>query len=132
MASTRAVPQNFICCLTLDILKDPVSTPRGFVFERQAIVEWLSRGERSCPLTREPLEEWELTDNVLLLDEILRWKKLNGIADVRNDYQVSTLDMTDISTTAKKKVMASPHLSRVRERILKQREIQFRAHLNKV
>ncbi|CAB9496318.1 Putative E3 ubiquitin-protein ligase LIN [Seminavis robusta] len=124
-------PSEYICCLTLDLLSDPVSTPRGFVFERKAIIEWLKRGERSCPLTREPLEEWELVNNTELLEEILKWKKANRIADIRIDsFEDFSSDRRSLGLGSKA-LASAPHLLSVRERILKRREQQFRAHLTK-
>jgi len=42
------------CPLTLDMFVDPVTTPYGHTFEREAIVEWIQETNQ-CPLTRQPL-----------------------------------------------------------------------------
>jgi len=50
---------HFICPLTLDIMRDPVTTKYGHTYEREAIEEWVSLHE-NCPLTRKNLTLEEL------------------------------------------------------------------------
>ena len=42
------IPGGFECPLTLEIMKDPVMTVGGQVFERLAIEKWFREGERTC------------------------------------------------------------------------------------
>ena len=59
------IPQEFICPITMDIMKDPVSGNQGEVFERSAITEWVT--EHKCsPITRQPLELSDLRPNLPL------------------------------------------------------------------
>jgi len=73
------IPQSYICPLTLEIMDDPLMDRRGMNFERKAILEWLHRGNSTCPLTREPLSYSKLIPNAQLRFQIDQWKTLKGI-----------------------------------------------------
>jgi len=45
------VPASFKCPITHDVMRDPVVTQDGHVYEREAIQEWFRRGHRSSPVT---------------------------------------------------------------------------------
>ncbi|MBF5060137.1 U-box domain-containing protein, partial [Candidatus Neptunochlamydia vexilliferae] len=49
-------PEDLICPLTLDLFTDPVITPDGHTFEREAIELHLTNSP-TCPLTRKPLKK---------------------------------------------------------------------------
>ena len=55
---------------------DPVITKQGYSFERTAILNWL-RTNKTCPLTREPLEQKDLVPNLALKRDIEERRK-NG------------------------------------------------------
>jgi hypothetical protein len=75
---TTDIPEEFICPLTLEIFTDPLMDRRGINFERSAIVEWLNRGNETCPLTREPLGYRSLIPNVNLRARVEHWKREHG------------------------------------------------------
>jgi len=54
-ASVAAVPDEYICPITAEIMSDPVSTDDGFTYERAAITEWL-RTKDTSPKTGATLE----------------------------------------------------------------------------
>lgn len=70
---------SFICPLTLEVMRDPLMDRKGLNFERHAIVEWLNRGNATCPLTREPLSYSKLVPNAALRLKIEQWKKDHSI-----------------------------------------------------
>jgi hypothetical protein len=70
---------SFICPLTLEVMRDPLMDRKGLNFERHAIVEWLNRGNATCPLTREPLSYSKLVPNAALRLKIEQWKKDHNI-----------------------------------------------------
>ena len=59
------VPDDFYCPITGDLMVDPVSEPTGHSYEKESILRWLSTKKES-PMTREPLDESQLTDNIAL------------------------------------------------------------------
>lgn len=71
--SHDAVPQQFVCPITSQIMADPVIDPEGNTFERAAILEWLAHS-RTSPITRAPLSPRELAPNRALKDAIDAWK----------------------------------------------------------
>ena len=42
------------CPITLEPIREPVITPQGIVFEKQALIEWVKK-TGTCPMTREKL-----------------------------------------------------------------------------
>jgi hypothetical protein len=74
-----APPARFLCPLTRNIMKDPVMTEDGIIFERHAIVKWLrSSPEGTCPVTAKPLLRSGLVSNLILQREIEQWEQMWG------------------------------------------------------
>lgn len=58
------------------ILNDPVTLETGQTYEREAIQEWLERGNTSCPITRQPLASDMLPKtNYVLKRLITSWRE---------------------------------------------------------
>jgi len=74
----QAIPDEFICPLTLEIMRSPMMNKYGFNFERNAILEWLQRGHFQCPLTRKPMTLRDLVSNRPLKAKIDWWRRLHG------------------------------------------------------
>jgi len=85
----RPLPDAYYCPITCDLMKEPVLTPDGITYEREAIETWIKVNGLS-PTTRDPLSIEELRPNnnlqKLLTDEreksdetihpsIRRWKE---------------------------------------------------------
>lgn len=71
------IPQYFLCPISLQIMKDPVTTMTGITYERESIEKWLSKcsgGAATCPVTNQPLPRASgLTPNHTLLRLIQAW-----------------------------------------------------------
>ncbi|KAI7746232.1 hypothetical protein M8C21_017697 [Ambrosia artemisiifolia] len=50
------IPEDYICPLTGYIFEDPVTLETGQTYERAAIMEWFSKGNKTCPVTGKTLE----------------------------------------------------------------------------
>lgn len=64
--------------ITIEVIEDPVVTPYGHVFSRAALTTWLTRHEKTCPLTRQPLHPDQLqpaTDWQTNFDAYIEGKK---------------------------------------------------------
>lgn len=61
-AESIPVPQSFQCPITQDLMRDPVCTVDGQVYERAAIMEWFRRGHYTSPLTGMILPSLALVD----------------------------------------------------------------------
>lgn len=69
------IPQYFLCPISLQIMKDPVTVVTGITYDRESIRRWLLEAEEaSCPLTKQPLaRDAELTPNHMLRRLIQAW-----------------------------------------------------------
>lgn len=68
-------PKDFVCPITGQIFNDPVTLETGQTYERKAIQEWMSRGNTTCPITRQPLSAASLPKtNYVLRRLITSWK----------------------------------------------------------
>jgi hypothetical protein len=72
-------------------MKDPVTTPSGFQFERSALLKWMRNHGEECPITGEPLCPSELQVNTLLQWEILFWERKNEDAREVSRHNADTL-----------------------------------------
>ncbi|KAK9152067.1 hypothetical protein Syun_010376 [Stephania yunnanensis] len=48
-------PDDFKCPISLEIMSDPVILSSGHTFDRSSIQRWLDSGNRTCPITKQPL-----------------------------------------------------------------------------
>jgi U-box domain len=66
------IPDQYICPITMEVMKQPVQSIYGHNFEHNAIEKWL-RNYSCCPLTRRPLTNSDIKSNGVLLGEIVQW-----------------------------------------------------------
>ena len=64
-----AVPEIFLCPITTELMRDPVSTVDGLTYERSAIEKWLQTSNTS-PLTGAVLESTLLIPCVIVRSQI--------------------------------------------------------------
>ncbi|XP_010498165.1 PREDICTED: E3 ubiquitin-protein ligase PUB24-like [Camelina sativa] len=82
------IPNYFICPISLEIMKDPVTTVSGITYDRQCIVKWLEKVPSSCPVTKQPLPlDSDLTPNHMLRRLIQHWCVEN---ETRGVVRIST------------------------------------------
>ena len=72
-------PAAFLCPITQAVFIDPVATPEGHSFEREAIETWLAT-QATDPLTRKPLHPNQLYANRTLQEAV---RQLRPFFDVR-------------------------------------------------
>eukprot|EP00505_MAST-04D_sp_SCG-Rhode-Island_P002120 Stramenopile-MAST_4_protein_2120 len=68
-------PAEFICPLTMKLMKEPVLTPYGQTYEKAAIHEYLDDYQNRCPKTGQPLARVDLQKNEKLRKKIKTWKR---------------------------------------------------------
>lgn len=67
-------PSFFICPISLQVMKDPVTISTGMTYDRESIQKWLfSYKKITCPVTKQPLSDFRLTPNSNLLRLIQSW-----------------------------------------------------------
>ncbi|XP_052202303.1 U-box domain-containing protein 44 [Diospyros lotus] len=77
----------FICPLTKQIMRDPVTLENGQTFEREAIEKWFKECRESgrrlvCPLTLKELKSTELNPSIALRNTIEEWNARNEAAQL--------------------------------------------------
>ncbi|KAI5396123.1 E3 ubiquitin-protein ligase PUB24 [Lathyrus oleraceus] len=74
------VPQFFICPISLQIMKDPVTAITGITYDRDSIEHWLFLNKNTtCPVTKQPLPlDSDLTPNHTLRRLIQSWCTQNA------------------------------------------------------
>ncbi|KAK4775423.1 hypothetical protein SAY87_023384 [Trapa incisa] len=75
-----AIPKDFCCPISLDLMKDPVITSTGQTFDRCSILRWVQEGHVTCPKTGQMLAHTKLVPNRVLRNLINQWCTAHGIA----------------------------------------------------
>uniref|UniRef100_A0A1J3FK65 RING-type E3 ubiquitin transferase n=2 Tax=Noccaea caerulescens TaxID=107243 RepID=A0A1J3FK65_NOCCA len=93
-----AIPVDFLCPVSLELMKDPVIVATGQTYERAYIQRWIDCGNLTCPKTQQKLEHFTLTPNYVLRSLISRWctehnieqpaGHINGRSNNRGDMSV--------------------------------------------
>lgn len=78
---------SFICPLTKQVMRDPVTLENGQTFEREAIEKWFKECRESgrrpvCPLTQRELRSTELNPSIALRNTIEEWNARNEAAQL--------------------------------------------------
>ncbi|XP_049413405.1 E3 ubiquitin-protein ligase PUB22-like isoform X1 [Solanum stenotomum] len=74
------IPPYFICPISLEMMKDPVTISTGITYDRENIEKWIfSAKNNTCPVTKQSLTTGiELTPNVTLRRFIQSWCTINA------------------------------------------------------
>lgn len=81
MAETEIeVPSYFLCPITLEIMKDPVTILTGITYDRESIEKWVfSQKNATCPVTKQVLSDVEfMIPNITLRRLIQSWCTLHA------------------------------------------------------
>ncbi|KAF3780331.1 U-box domain-containing protein 9 [Nymphaea thermarum] len=73
------VPEQFLCPISSELMKDPVILATGQTYDRVYIQAWLNAGHRTCPRTQQVLSHVILTPNYLVRNMIQQWCESQGI-----------------------------------------------------
>ncbi|XP_008799744.3 E3 ubiquitin-protein ligase PUB23-like [Phoenix dactylifera] len=74
------VPQYYICPISLQIMRDPVTAITGITYDRESIERWLFLDNKmTCPVTKQPIpKDSDLTPNHSLRRLIQAWCTANA------------------------------------------------------
>lgn len=92
------IPASFKCPITHDVMRDPVVTQDGHVYEREAIQEWFRRGHRSSPVTGMMLP------NLALLPEVPLRRAIEEYMCLRPDIARKEFNLRSALTSAQEVV----------------------------
>ncbi|PKA53986.1 U-box domain-containing protein 44 [Apostasia shenzhenica] len=81
--------ESFVCPLTKQVMRDPVTIENGHTFEREAIERWFRECKDSgrrpcCPLTLKELSSTDLNPSIALRHTIEEWTQRNDAAQLDN------------------------------------------------
>ncbi|XP_068661843.1 E3 ubiquitin-protein ligase PUB23-like [Aristolochia californica] len=67
------IPHYFLCPISLEMMRDPVTVCTGITYDRESIERWMfSCNNKTCPVTKQPLQE-DLTPNHTVRRLIQAW-----------------------------------------------------------
>ncbi|KAK8526267.1 hypothetical protein V6N13_017319 [Hibiscus sabdariffa] len=66
-------PEDFLCPISLELMRDPVIVSTGQTYERSYIQRWIDCGNATCPKTQQKLKKLTLTPNYVLRSLITQW-----------------------------------------------------------
>lgn len=96
------IPDDFLCPISLELMRDPVIVATGQTYERSYIQRWIDCGNVTCPKTQQKLENTTLTPNYVLRSLITQWcakhnvEQPTGLANGKiKKSDGSFLDVTD-------------------------------------
>nr|XP_043612144.1 E3 ubiquitin-protein ligase PUB22-like [Erigeron canadensis] len=104
------IPSFFVCPISLEMMKDPVTLSSGITYDRDSIEKWLfSQKNEFCPVTKQVVVDIDLTPNHTLRRLIQSWCTLNASLGVeRFPTPRPSISKTDIIKLLKDS--KSPHL----------------------
>ncbi|XP_059281401.1 E3 ubiquitin-protein ligase PUB22-like [Lycium ferocissimum] len=73
------VPDFFLCPISMQLIRDPVTTSTGITYDRENIEKWLIKcNNTTCPVTKQELLTTDLTPNHTLRRLIQSWCIMNS------------------------------------------------------
>ncbi|KAL3830809.1 hypothetical protein ACJIZ3_019611 [Penstemon smallii] len=67
------IPDDFLCPISLELMRDPVIVATGQTYERSYIQRWIDCGNTTCPKTQQKLKHLTLTPNYVLRSLVSQW-----------------------------------------------------------
>nr|XP_029120075.1 putative E3 ubiquitin-protein ligase LIN-1 isoform X2 [Elaeis guineensis] len=103
-------PKDFVCPITGQLFGDPVTLETGQTFERRAIQEWIKRGNKTCPITRQLLSSTILPKtNYVLKRLIASWMEQNP--DIAQEFCHSETTSASVSPISSMEFFLEPKTS---------------------
>ncbi|KAG9142317.1 hypothetical protein Leryth_007735 [Lithospermum erythrorhizon] len=78
-SDSSGIPEDFMCPISLELMRDPVVVSTGQTYERSYIQRWVDCGNTTCPKTQQKLQNLTLTPNYVLRSLISQWCVNNNI-----------------------------------------------------
>lgn len=67
------IPNHFLCPISLDLMRDPVTLSSGITYDRDSIEKWLQGGNFTCPVTKQTLTSFDMIPNHTLRKMTQEW-----------------------------------------------------------
>lgn len=72
-------PVEYLCPITLDLMRDPVIVATGQTYDRTSITRWIQANHSTCPKTGQKLAHTDLISNYALRSLISQWCEDNNV-----------------------------------------------------
>ncbi|KAG9444427.1 hypothetical protein H6P81_015767 [Aristolochia fimbriata] len=84
------IPHYFLCPISLELMRDPVTVSTGITYDRQSIERWMfsgpnnsnNKGKKTCPVTKQAVHEELTTPNHTLRRLIQAWCTANASSGI--------------------------------------------------
>ncbi|KAF4373523.1 hypothetical protein F8388_025217 [Cannabis sativa] len=77
------IPNHFLCPISFDLMKDPVTLSTGITYDRENIEKWLEEGNFTCPVTNQILHNFDMIPNHSIRKMIQEW----GLENQKHGFQ---------------------------------------------
>ncbi|KAE9588268.1 hypothetical protein Lal_00002986 [Lupinus albus] len=67
------IPNHFMCPISLDLMKDPVTLSTGITYDRENMEKWFDNGNCTCPVTNQIVRNFDMIPNHSLRIMIQDW-----------------------------------------------------------
>ncbi|RZC75744.1 hypothetical protein C5167_000819 [Papaver somniferum] len=101
-SKSLAVPDDFRCPISLEMMRDPVTVSTGQTYERGCIEKWVEAGHVTCPKTQQSLTNLTLTPNYVLRSLISKWCESNGLESPKRTGNCGAYATTSFCTPAER------------------------------
>jgi U-box domain len=114
-----AIPPQFLCPITMEIMEFPMRTPHGHAFERDAIRKWLAQSRDGlCPLTRRKLSYKSLSRDYQMMSQIHMWRVYHNMTEPKQMFRLTFGQEEAKSDPICKPKVVSPPSSSIRKKKL--------------
>jgi len=78
------IPSYFICPISMQIMRDPITVCTGITYDRESMEKWIySCGKNTCPATMQVMPNYNMTPNYILRRLIQGWCLANSSKGVQ-------------------------------------------------
>eukprot|EP00252_Welwitschia_mirabilis_P006663 TRINITY_DN17551_c0_g1_i1.p1 TRINITY_DN17551_c0_g1~~TRINITY_DN17551_c0_g1_i1.p1 ORF type:complete len:695 (+),score=39.47 TRINITY_DN17551_c0_g1_i1:84-2168(+) len=94
-----AVPDDFRCPISLDLMRDPVIVSTGQTYDRTSITRWIEEGHQTCPKSGQVLVHTNLIPNHALRNLIQRWCEAHGVPFEKPERKNQNISLESVAST---------------------------------
>ncbi|KAK1426181.1 hypothetical protein QVD17_14850 [Tagetes erecta] len=125
------VPRFFMCPISLEIMKDPVTLSTGITYDRDSIENWLfTRKNNVCPVTKQVVVDIDLTPNHTLRRLIQSWCMLNASSGIER-FPTPRPPISKPEIIKLLKDLKSPHDQQQMKSLKRLKSVVFESEKNK-
>ncbi|KAK8960040.1 U-box domain-containing protein 11 [Platanthera guangdongensis] len=106
-SDSLVIPEDFLCPISLDRMRDPVIVSTGQTYERSSIQRWIDCGNQTCPKTRQKLDNLTLTTNYVLRSLIVQWCEANEIKQPRRSVAEQRSSVASCKNTGERSLIGN-------------------------